>query len=78
MAGAAGVSTPAVLAPAVTVPAGSSASTGRRRPSRSALRRARSAWASSMLEEWLFTPMPSDAQRSSASLLLSPSSRASS
>ncbi len=38
----------------------------------------RSAWASTMLEEWLFTPMPSGSQRSRASLLVSPSSFASS
>jgi hypothetical protein len=57
---------------------GSSGETSRRRPSRSALRRARSAWASSMLDEWLLTPMPRPMQRSSASLLVRPSSRASS
>ena len=34
------------------------------RPSRSALRRTRSAWASTTLEEWLLTPMPSESQRS--------------
>ncbi len=37
---------------------GSAGDTSRRRPSASARRRARSAWASSMLEEWLFTPIP--------------------
>lgn len=58
--------------------AGSSGEAWRLRPSWSAFRRTRSAWASSMLEEWLFTPMPSDSQRSSASLFVSPSSRASS
>jgi hypothetical protein len=58
--------------------AGSSGETGRRRPSASALRRTRSAWASSIDEEWLFTPMPSDRARSSASLFVSPSSLASS
>ncbi len=58
--------------------AGSSGWTGRRRPSRSAFRRARSAWASSMDDEWLLTPMPRDRQRSSASLLVIPSSCASS
>jgi len=47
-------------------------------PSASALRRTRSAWASSMLEEWLLTPIPSAKQRSSASLFSRPSSRASS
>ncbi len=58
--------------------AGSSGCTGRRRPSRSAFRRARSACASSMDDEWLLTPIPRDRQRSSASLLVSPSSWASS
>jgi hypothetical protein len=57
---------------------GSSGCTGRRNPSRSAFLRARSAWASSMDEEWLFTPIPRDRQRSSASLLVKPSSCASS
>ncbi len=52
--------------------------TSRRKPSRSALRRTRSAWASSMEDEWLFTPMPKETQRSSASLFVRPSSRASS
>ena len=54
--------------------AGSSGCTGRRRPSRSAFRRARSACASSMDDEWLLTPIPRDKQRSSASLLVRPSS----
>jgi hypothetical protein len=58
--------------------AGSSGCTARRSPSLSALRRTRSAWASSIEEEWLFTPMPNDTQRSRASLLVRPSSRASS
>ena len=58
--------------------AGSSGCTGRRRPSRSAFLRARSACASSMDEEWLLTPIPRDRHRSSASLLVSPSSCASS
>jgi len=58
--------------------AASSGWTARRSPSLSALRRTRSAWASSIEEEWLFTPMPSDTQRSSASLFVRPSSRASS
>jgi hypothetical protein len=58
--------------------AGSSGWTGRRSPSRSALRRARSACASSMDDEWLLTPIPRDRHRSSASLLVSPSSCASS
>lgn len=50
----------------------------RLRPSRSALRRTRSACASSMLEEWLETPIPIAKQRSRPSLLVRPSSRASS
>jgi hypothetical protein len=58
--------------------AGSSGTTGRRRPSASALRRTRSAWASSIEDEWLFTPIPNDKARSSASLLVRPSSLASS
>jgi hypothetical protein len=64
----------------VTADAGDAASAwaGRRSPSASALRRTRSAWASSIDDEWLFTPIPSDRQRSSASLFVSPSSRASS
>ncbi len=57
---------------------GSSGWTSRLRPSRSALRRTRSAWASSMLEEWLFTPIPKETARSSASLFVRPSSLASS
>jgi hypothetical protein len=57
---------------------GSLGDTSRRSPSRSALRRTRSAWASSMLDEWLLTPIPSASQRSSVSLLVSPSSRPSS
>jgi hypothetical protein len=55
-----------------------SGETGRRSPSASALRRTRSAWASSIDEEWLFTPMPSEMERSKASLLVRPSSLASS
>jgi hypothetical protein len=58
--------------------AGSSGWTGRRRPSASALRRTRSAWASSMEEEWLLTPMPRDNASSRPSLFVSPSSLASS
>jgi hypothetical protein len=58
--------------------AGSSGDVSRRSPSASALRRTRSACASSIDDEWLFTPMPRDIERSSASLLVSPSSRASS
>ena len=56
----------------------SSGWTARRNPSRSALRRARSACASSIEDEWLLTPIPRSTQRSRASLLVSPSSRASS
>ncbi len=56
----------------------SSGWTSRRSPSRSALRRTRSACWSSRLEEWLLTPIPREVQRSRASLLVSPSSRASS
>lgn len=48
------------------------------RPSRSALRRTRSACASSIDEEWLFAPIPSASESSRVSLLVSPSSRASS
>jgi len=55
-----------------------SGDTGRRSPSASALRRTRSAWASSIDEEWLFTPMPSEMERSRASLFVRPSSLASS
>jgi len=58
--------------------AGSSGCTARLKPSRSALRRARSACASSIDDEWLLTPMPRSMQMSRASLLVSPSSRASS
>ncbi len=58
--------------------AGSSGCTSRRRPSRSAFLRTRSACASSMDDEWLLTPIPRDKQRSSASLLVRPSSWASS
>ncbi len=57
---------------------GSGGCSSRTRPSRSALRRTRSAWASTTLEECDLTPIPSDSQRSSVSLLVSPSSRASS
>jgi hypothetical protein len=57
---------------------GSSGETARRSPSLSALRRTRSAWASSIEDEWLFTPMPNATQRSRASLFVRPSSRASS
>ena len=57
---------------------GSSGCWSRTSPSRSALRRTRSACASTMLDEWLFTPIPSAWHRSSVSLLVSPSSRANS
>jgi hypothetical protein len=57
---------------------GSSGWMARTSPSRSALRRTRSAWASSIDEEWLLTPIPSPIERSSASLFVSPSSFASS
>jgi len=58
--------------------AGSSGWTGRRNPSASAFRRTRSACASSMEDEWLLTPIPRDRARSSPSLLVRPSSLASS
>jgi hypothetical protein len=58
--------------------AGSSGWTGRRKPSASALRRTRSACASSMEDEWLFTPIPRERASSSPSLLVRPSSLASS
>ncbi len=58
--------------------AGSSGATARRSPSASALRRTRSACASSIEDEALFTPMPRDPARSKSSLLVRPSSRASS
>ena len=57
---------------------GSSGWTSRMRPSLFALRRTRSAWASTTLDEAVFTPMPSPTQRSSVSLVVSPSSLASS
>ncbi len=67
-----------VVARAGFCSAGSSGETARRSPSLSALRRTRSAWASSIEDEWLFTPMPNAKQRSRASLFVRPSSRASS
>jgi len=67
-----------VVARAGFCSAGSSGETARRSPSLSAFRRTRSAWASSIEEEWLFTPMPNARQRSRASLFVRPSSRASS
>ena len=75
---AAGFSAAGAFAAAFLAFLGSSGWTSRLSPSRSAFRRTRSAWASSMLEEWLLTPIPSAAHRSSVSLLVSPSSRASS
>ena len=63
---------------ATTGAGGSSGWTGRRNPCASALLRTRSAWASSMEDEWLFTPIPSAKARSRASLFVRPSSRASS
>ncbi len=58
--------------------AGSSGCSSLVRPSRSALRRTRSAWASIMPELWLFTPTPRFSESSKTSLLVIPSSRASS
>jgi hypothetical protein len=58
--------------------AGASGWTSRRSPSASALRRTRSAWASSMEDEWLLTPMPRERASSSPSLLLRPNSLANS
>jgi hypothetical protein len=58
--------------------AGSSGCTGRRSPSASAFRRTRSACASSMEDEWLLTPIPRDKASSRPSLLVRPSSLASS
>ncbi len=76
---AVGVAAPAAGSGSAARAAGcSSGCTGRRSPSRSALRRARSAWASSTDDEWLLTPIPRDRQRSSASLFVIPSSWASS
>ena len=66
------------LGPPTATATGSSGGWERFRPSRSALRRTRSAWASSMLEEWLVTPMPIARHSSRPSLLVRPSSRASS
>jgi hypothetical protein len=63
-----------LVAAALVGGAGSSGWTGRRSPSLSALRRARSACASSMDDEWLLTPIPRDKHKSSASLFVRPSS----
>ncbi len=57
---------------------GSSGCSARVRPSRSARRRTRSACASSMPEECVFTPMPRSRDRSRVSLFVIPSSLASS
>jgi hypothetical protein len=57
---------------------GSSGWTSRLRPSASALRRTRSACASSIDDEWLLTPMPKSTARSTVSLFVRPSSRANS
>ncbi len=57
---------------------GSSGCSSRVRPSRSARRRTRSACASSMPEECVFTPMPRSRDRSRVSLFVIPSSLASS
>lgn len=56
----------------------SSGCSSRTRPSRSARRRTRSACASMIDDEWLFTSIPMTRQRSTASLLVRPSSLASS
>jgi hypothetical protein len=58
--------------------AGSSGWTSRRSPSALALRRTRSACASSIEDEWLLMPMPSETARSTVSLFVIPSSLASS
>ncbi len=72
------ITSPDGASPSLSLASPSSLDGGLMRPSRSALRRTRSAWASTMLEEWLFTPMPRAPQRSITSLLLRFSSRASS
>jgi hypothetical protein len=58
--------------------AGAGSGSGARRPSCCALRRTRSAWASTTDEEWVLTPMPRSPQRSSTCWLVMPSSFASS
>ncbi len=68
----------AVFLAAFLAAAGSSGWTGRRNPSASALRRTRSACASSMEDEWLLTPIPRERASSRPSLLVRPSSLASS
>ena len=55
-----------------------SGTTSRRRPFESASRRTRSADGSSMLDEWLFTPILSSFESSTTTSLSTPSSRASS
>ncbi len=77
-AGAAATGEDSDFAGALPVAAGSSGWTGRRNPSASALRRTRSACASSMEDEWLLTPIPRDRASSRPSLLVRPSSLASS
>ncbi len=67
-----------VVLAAFLAEAGSSGWTGRRKPSASALRRTRSACASSMEDEWLLTPIPRERASSSPSLFVRPSSLASS
>jgi len=57
---------------------GSSGWTSRRNPSASAFLRTRSACASSIEEEWLLTPIPRSTAKSTVSLFVRPSSRASS
>ena len=77
--GSAGVGSGAlVLLVALVGFEGSSGWTSRRRPSASAFRRTRSAWASSIDDEWLLTPIPRPTARSTVSLFVRPSSRASS
>ena len=71
-------STGAALPARAGLASGSGGETSRRNPSRSAFRRARSACASSIEDEWLLTPIPKEIQRSSDSLFVRPSSRASS
>ena len=68
----------AFLAGAFLAGDGSSGCSSRTKPSRSALRRTRSAWASSMLDECVLTPMPRSSARSRVSLFVRPSSFASS
>ncbi len=78
-AGSAATGAAPVALPLVTLTGlGSSGCSARTSPSRWALRRTRSACASSMLDEWLLTPIPRSMERSRASLLVRPSSRASS